>query len=77
MDDKGAVQGLAAVVIDGKDQAVFANVVGEIKPEQLAMLGEKFHIKPLEELGIGKEKQGHEPQHDGATGDKPKEKSDQ
>jgi hypothetical protein len=77
LDDKGVVQGLAAVVIDGKDQAVFANVVGEIKPEQLAMLGDKFHIKPLKDLGNATEKHGHEPQHDSATDEKPKEKSDQ
>jgi hypothetical protein len=51
MGDKGSVQGLAAVVLDGKEHAVFANVVGDIKPEQLAMLGEKFHIEPLKQLG--------------------------
>lgn len=77
MDDKGAVQGLTAVVIDGKDQAVFANVVGNIKPEQLAMLGEEFHIKPLKELGLTKEKHEHESQHEGNAEDKPKEKSAQ
>jgi hypothetical protein len=77
LDDKGAVQGLTAVVIDGNDQAVFANVVGEIKPEQLAMLGDKFHIKPLKDLGIATEKRGHEPQHDSPAEDKPKEKSGQ
>lgn len=51
MTDKGAVQGLAAVVLDGNEHAVFANVVGDIKPEQLAMIGEKFHIDPLKEIG--------------------------
>lgn len=51
MNDKGAVQGLAAVVLDGNEHAVFANVVGDIKPEQLAMIGEKFHIDPLKEIG--------------------------
>lgn len=52
LDDQGGIQGLAAVVLDGqKDQAVFANVVGDIKPEQLAMLGDKFHIDPLRQLG--------------------------
>jgi Domain of unknown function (DUF4252) len=77
MDDKGAVQGLTAVVINGKDQAVFANVVGDIKPEQLAMLGDKFNIKPLKDLGIATEKHGHEHQDDGKAEEKPKEKSDQ
>jgi hypothetical protein len=77
MDGSGVVQGLAAVVINGKDQAVFANVVGEIKPEQLAMLGDRLHIKPLKELGLATEKQKHEPQHEGDADDKPKEKSAQ
>lgn len=77
MDDKGAVQGLAAMVIDGKDQAVFVNVVGEIKPEQLAMLGEKFHIDPLKKLGIATENHEHQHQPDGNAEEKPKEKSGQ
>jgi hypothetical protein len=77
MDDKAAVQGLAAVVLDGKDQAVFVNVVGDIKPEQLAMLGDKFHIDPLKKLGISADKQEHEHQQEVNAEDKPKEKSGQ
>jgi hypothetical protein len=73
MDDKGIVQGLTAVVIAGKDQAVFANVVGEIKPEQLAMLGEEFHIDPLKNLGIGKAKHDHDAKDDNGAADKPKD----
>jgi hypothetical protein len=45
------VQGLALVLFAGKDQAVFANIVGDIKPEQLALLGERLHIEPLKNLG--------------------------
>ncbi len=56
MSDKGAVQGLAAVVMDGKEHAVFVNVVGEIKPEQLAVLGDKLHIDPLKKIGHAAEK---------------------
>jgi hypothetical protein len=54
--NKDTVQGLVVVVMDGKKQAVFVNVVGDIKPEQLAMLGEKLHIDPLKQIGekIGK-----------------------
>ncbi len=52
MDDKGAIQGVTAVVLDGKDEAVFVNVVGSIKPDQLAMLGDKLHIDPLKKLGF-------------------------
>jgi hypothetical protein len=49
--NKDTVQGLVVVVIDGGRQAVFVNVVGDIKPEQLSMLGEKLHIDPLKEIG--------------------------
>ncbi len=48
---KEAVQGLALVLLDGKQQAVFANVVGDIRPEQLALLGERLHIEPLKNIG--------------------------
>ncbi len=61
MADKGAVQGLAAVVIDGKEHAVFANVVGDIKPEQLAMLGDKLHIDPLKQIGNTAQKPENKP----------------
>jgi hypothetical protein len=74
MDEKGAIQGLTAVVIDGKDQAVFANVVGNIKPEQLAMIGEKFNIKPLEKLKLKEDQHEHQNQDNGDADDKPKEK---
>jgi hypothetical protein len=49
--NKDTVQGLVVVVMDGKKQAVFVNVVGDIKPEQLSMLGEKLHIDPLKKIG--------------------------
>lgn len=51
-----AVQGLVAVVLDGKEHAVFANVVGDIKPEQLAMLADQFHIDPLKDIGLASRK---------------------
>jgi len=47
----GSIQGLAAVVFDDKAHAVFINIVGDIKPEQIAMLGEKLQIDPLKQLG--------------------------
>src|SRR3954469_3051554 len=46
-----SVQGLAVTVMDGNHQAVFVNVVGDVRPEQLAVLGEKLHIDPLQKLG--------------------------
>jgi hypothetical protein len=49
--NKDTVQGLVVVVIDGNKEAVFVNVVGDIKPEQLSMLGDKLHIDPLKKIG--------------------------
>jgi len=53
---KDTVQGLAVMAIDGDSQAVFVNVVGEIKPAQLSLLGEKLHIDPLKNIGRAAEK---------------------
>jgi hypothetical protein len=50
MDEKSAIQGLAVVVVEGKKQAVFVNIVGDIRPEQLTMLGERLQIEPLKNL---------------------------
>ena len=49
--NKETVQGLVVVIVDGDKEAVFVNVVGDIKPEQLSMLGEKLHIDPLKKIG--------------------------
>lgn len=50
MDEKNFIQGLAVIVVEGKKQAVFVNIVGDIRPEQLAMLGERLQIEPLKNL---------------------------
>lgn len=49
--NKDTVQGVVVLVLDGRNQAVFVNVVGDIKPDQLAMIGEKLHIDPLKKIG--------------------------
>ncbi len=49
--NKDTVQGLVVMVMDGSKQAVFVNVVGDIKPDQIAMLGEKLHIESLKKAG--------------------------
>jgi hypothetical protein len=56
MQGKDTVQGLTVVVIEGKKQAVFVNVVGDIKPEKLALLGDRLHIDPLKNLSLPTEK---------------------
>lgn len=42
-----AVEGVVVTVLSGKHEAVFVNVVGDIKPEKLATLGERLNIEPL------------------------------
>lgn len=45
------VEGLVVTVIEGKREAVLVNIVGQIKPEQLAVVGERLHLEPLKQLG--------------------------
>ncbi len=45
------VQGVVVTVIKEGKEAVFINVAGDIRPEQLAELGEKLKLKELEEAG--------------------------
>ena len=61
--NKDTVQGLVVVVVDGAKQAVFVNVVGDIKPEQLSMLGETLHIDPLKKIGHQVEKRDNAPEN--------------
>ncbi len=42
-----AVEGLVVTVIENNKQAVLVNIVGDIRPEKLADLGEKLGIEPL------------------------------
>lgn len=51
-----AVEGLVVTVVDGKKEAVLVNIVGDIRPEKLAVLGERFNIEPLKKIGHGIEK---------------------
>src|SRR6476660_9480205 len=44
------VEGVVVTVMDGRKQAVFINVVGDIKPEKLGVIGDRFNIDPLKKL---------------------------
>ena len=47
-----ALEGIVITVLDGrKKEAVFVNIVGDIKPEQVAALGEALNIDPLKKIG--------------------------
>jgi hypothetical protein len=46
--DGDVIEGVVVTVIDaGKDEAVLVNIVGQIKAEQLAAVGEQLEIKQL------------------------------
>jgi len=45
-----ALSGLAITVIDPKHDVVLVNIVGDIRPEQVAVLGDKLNIKPLKDI---------------------------
>lgn len=45
-----AIEGVVVTVIDGDTQAVFVNVVGDIRPEQIAKVGDTLNIEPLKKL---------------------------
>ncbi len=45
-----SIAGVVVTVLSHEGQAVFVNVVGDIKPERLAELGEKLHIEPLKNV---------------------------
>jgi Na+-translocating ferredoxin:NAD+ oxidoreductase RnfG subunit len=55
---KDAVQGLVVMAMEDGKQAAFVNVVGDIKPSQLSMLGDKLQIDPLKKLHIATSKAG-------------------
>ena len=49
-----SIQGLAITVVDEGKQAVIVNIVGEIKPEQITALGNRFNIEPLKKIKFAK-----------------------
>ncbi|MEW6160686.1 MAG: DUF4252 domain-containing protein, partial [Verrucomicrobiota bacterium] len=52
-----AIEGIVVTVFEGKGEAVFINIVGDIKPEKIAKVGEKLNIDPLKKVGQAIEKE--------------------
>lgn len=51
--DNDSIVGLVVTVIDSNEKnAVVVNLVGNIKPEQLAAVGKRLHIDPLAHLNL-------------------------
>jgi hypothetical protein len=51
-----AVEGIVVTVVEGQREAVLVNIVGDLKPEKLAVVGERFNIEPLKKVGRPAEK---------------------
>jgi len=47
-----SIDGLVVTVIDRKGEAVFVNIVGNIKADQIAQIAEKFDIEPLRKVHL-------------------------
>ena len=45
-----AIEGLVVTVVDGDREAVLVNIVGSIKPEQIATIGDKLNLPPLKKF---------------------------
>ena len=45
-----AVEGIVVTIVEGGKQAVLVNIVGDIKPEKLVVIGERFDVDPLKKL---------------------------
>jgi len=46
-----SIEGVVVTVLEANKEAVLVNVVGDIRPEKIALLGEKFGIEPLKKVG--------------------------
>ena len=46
-----AVEGVVITVIEGNREAVLINIVGNIKPDKIAEIGERMNIEPLKKAG--------------------------
>jgi hypothetical protein len=49
--DGETVEGITLAVLEAKGEAVFINIVGNVRFEQIALVGEHFGIDPLKQVG--------------------------
>jgi hypothetical protein len=52
MRGEEAIEGLVVTVIEGNHEVVLVNIVGNIKPEQIAALADRFNIDPLKKVNF-------------------------
>jgi hypothetical protein len=46
-----SIEGVVVTVLEQAKQVVLVNIVGNIKPEQISQVGERFGIDPLKKMG--------------------------
>ncbi len=46
-----AIEGIAVTILGSDRKAVFVNIVGNIRPEQIAEVAERLNIEPLKKIG--------------------------
>lgn len=46
-----AVEGIVVTILQGDKEAILVNIVGDIRPEKIATLGERFNLEPLKQAG--------------------------
>jgi len=51
MKNAEAIEGLCVTVLEG-DQVVLVNIIGDIRPEKVASVGERFNIEPLKHIPL-------------------------
>lgn len=51
-----AVEGVVVTVIEGDREAILVNVVGDLRPEKFAEIGERLHLEPLRRIARQVEK---------------------
>ncbi len=54
LKDADTIQGIVVTVMSASGEAVIVNIGGEIRPEQVAKLGQKYNIDPLKKLDLKK-----------------------
>jgi Domain of unknown function (DUF4252) len=50
--DQDTIQGVVVTVLEANRQAVLVNIVGNIQPEKIALIGERFHLDLLKKLNL-------------------------
>lgn len=46
-----AIEGVVVQVLDDNGEAILVSVTGNLRPEQIGMLGERFDIAPMKKIG--------------------------